>query len=110
LWPFVDISVHHEAFQVILREQFGIFAPAKRRNLPSRLPVVSLHLRQTLDDEFFPHLVRALVFLPKIGAKRSLAKFCSRSQAAHGFQLLRSAMRLNIFCDDFINGLCVSGK
>src|SRR5437899_2428062 len=82
-------------------------APAKRRNLPSRLAVVRLHLRQALDDEFLPHFIRPFVFLPKIGAKRSLAEFRRSAQAAHGFQLVRSSFRLNVFGDYFINSLRV---
>jgi len=45
--------------------------------------------------------------LAKIGAKRSLAEFCGSAQAAHGFQLVRSPFRLNIFGDNLINSLCV---
>src|SRR5207249_5909948 len=54
----------------LLRHEVRIFASAEGRNLPAGLPVVCLDLRHALDDELFSHLARALVFLPKLRAKR----------------------------------------
>src|SRR6267378_7809927 len=106
----IDIRVHDQAFQVVLREQLRIFAPAERRNLPSRLAIVGLHLGEALDDQFFSNLVGALVFLAKFRAKGTLAELCAGADAAHGLQLVESAMRLNILGDDLINSLCAGGN
>src|SRR5258708_13063504 len=92
----VDVGIYDQAFRIVLRKQFRILAPAKWRNLPSRPAVVRLHLRKALDDEFFSNLVRALVFLTKIPAKRSLPEFRPRAQPAHRFHFLHSPFRFNI--------------
>src|SRR6266568_2382865 len=102
----VEIGVDDQAFHVILRHQLGIFAPAKRRNLPAGFAVIGLDCHESLDDSLLPDLVRALIFLAEFRAKRALADLCRGADAAHGFQLLQSAMRLNIFRDHFVRSLC----
>ena len=73
--------------------------------MPAGFAVVSLDLREALDDGFFANHFRALVFLEKPGAERTLAEFSGHSNGAHGLQFFQAAMGLNIFGDDFIHGL-----
>src|SRR5260370_37758459 len=79
----IDICVHDQALQIVLGEQLRILSPAKRGNLPSGFSVVGLHLCQTLNDEFFSHLVPALAFLAKFSAESALAKLSSYANGAH---------------------------
>src|SRR5207302_6992478 len=108
-WP-INIGIHDQAFQIVLREQLRILAPAERRNLPPGLAIVGLHLRQPLNDEFFSNFVRALDLLTKLGAKGSLAELRRDAHSANRFQLVGSAFRLDILGDDLINGLRAGGK
>ena len=106
----IDIGVHDQAFQIVLREQLRILAPAERRNLPPGLAIVGLHLRQALNDKFFPNFVRALDLLTKLGAKGSLAELRCDAHGAHRFQFVGSAFRLDILGDNLINGLRAGGE
>src|SRR5579859_4972178 len=101
----VEIGVHHQAFEVILREKFGIFAAAEWRNLPTGLSVVGLNLRQALNDEFLAYFVLALIFLAKIGLEGALRVFGNGAQGVHGLQFFRPTVSLHILGDDIVNRL-----
>src|SRR6266852_3586351 len=100
-------SVHLLVVTVI---HLGLFAPAKRRNLPAGFAVIGLDRYESLDDGLLPDLVRALVLLAEFRAKRALADLCRGPDAAHGFQLFQSSMRLNIFGDHFVYSLCAGNE
>src|SRR6201987_23777 len=68
----INVRVNDQTFQVVLRHQFRVSAPAKRIDLPARLAVIGLHLGHSLNDEFFANFSWALVFLHDFGAKQTL--------------------------------------
>src|SRR5690242_5873565 len=101
----VYVAVDDEALHVIRRHQVRIFPAVEGRNLPANLAVVRLNLRHTLDDELFSHFARTLGLLTKLREQRTVTELDGGAQGLHGLEFFQAAFRLDIFGDDFVDGL-----